>query len=131
MKVWKMGGWKWARYLTYKWSKKEPTPEEQSEMAKLNLLADDYKFPCKECLVQSSCDFSKPCNQLEMDDNKVKELFLKYECCPDCGSEKFHEGPCGGLAQNVECGGCGHWYNLGLPIFIQRIHVPPELAGAA
>ena len=82
-----------------------------------------YKFPCKEdiCLVRAAC--TKACEKIEMDDKKVMKLFLKYNVCPDCGSENFKEGPSGGGATNVKCSGCGHWFNLGLPLFIQRIHI--------
>jgi ribosomal protein S27E len=81
------------------------------------------KFPCREsdCLVQAAC--TKACDKLEMDDDKLKELFLKYNACPDCGCETFMEGPSGGMATNVKCNGCGHWFNFGLPLFIQRIHI--------
>lgn len=82
-----------------------------------------YEFPCSSdnCLVRAAC--TKPCEKIEMDDKKVMELFMKYTCCVDCGSDKFSEGPSGGGATNVKCGGCGHWFNLGLPLFIQRIHI--------
>ena len=82
-----------------------------------------YKFPCTDdsCLVRVAC--TKPCNKIEMDDEKVMKIFLKYNCCPDCGTAKFKEGPSGGMATNVKCCGCGHWFNLGLPLFIQRIHI--------
>ena len=81
------------------------------------------KFPCSsdKCLVRAAC--TKACEKIEMDDDKLKDLFLKYNACPDCGSEKFMEGPSGGMATNVKCSGCGHWFNLGLPLFIQRIHI--------
>jgi ribosomal protein S27E len=72
-------------------------------------------------LVQAAC--TKACDKLEMDDDKLKELFLKYNSCPDCGCETFMEGPSGGMATNVKCNGCGHWFNFGLPLFIQRIHI--------
>ena len=60
-------------------------------------------------------------DKIEKDNTKVKELFLKYGRCPDCGSDQYLEGPCGGLAQNIKCVGCGHEYNMGLPLFIERI----------
>ncbi len=87
---------------------------------------DKYIFPCKDdnCLVRAAC--TKPCEKIEMDDKKIIELFSKYEACPDCGSDKFMEGPSGGMSTNVKCSGCGHWYNLGLPLFIQRIHIDKE-----
>lgn len=88
-----------------------------------------YKFPCIDCIVQPICNFSKPCDKLEMDDGKVKDLFMKYKSCPDCGSEKFFHGPSGGMATNVKCAGCSHWFNMGLPLFIQRIHLPGTGSG--
>ena len=97
---------------------------EKVKQVKNIIVKEKYKFPCIDCVVRPICDFTKPCDRLEMDDDKVMKLFLKYNCCPDCGSETFHEGPSGGMATNVECGGCGHWYNMALPIFIQRIHTP-------
>lgn len=83
-------------------------------------------FPCASdnCLVRMTC--SKPCEKIEMDDNKVMELFLKHKACIDCGCEDLIEGPSGGAATNVKCAGCGHWFNLGLPLFIQRIHISKE-----
>ena len=119
---------KWVKFFKYKLSK-ELRETEEREFNYIKLEMDKYKFPCKDCLVQASCTFSKPCDQLEMDDKKVMDLFLKYNCCPDCGSERFSEGPSGGGSTNVECGGCGHWYNMGLPLFIQRIHTPGRMFG--
>jgi len=31
--------------------------------------------------------------------------------CFDCGGFIFRPGPCGGLAQNLECAGCGSRFN--------------------
>jgi len=64
-----------------------------------------------------------------MNDKKIKELFLKYKCCPDCGCKNFHEGPSGGLSTNVECVDCGHKFNIGLPLFIERIDIPGRMFG--
>lgn len=87
------------------------------------VISNGYEFPCSsdECLVRMAC--TKACDKIEMDDNNVMKLFLRYNGCPDCGSEKFMEGPAGGGAQNIKCRGCGHWFNVGLPLFIQRIHI--------
>jgi len=87
-------------------------------------IGKKYIFPCSEeakCLVRLTCN--KACDKIEMDDEKVMELFLEHNGCPDCGSEKFMEGPAGGMSQNVKCAGCGHWFNMALPVFIQRIHI--------
>jgi rRNA maturation protein Nop10 len=86
-------------------------------------------FPCKNCLVSPTCNFSKPCDKLEMDNNKLKELFLKYKCCPDCGSKTYHEGPAGGASINIQCDGCGHNFNMALPLFVERINIPGRFSG--
>jgi len=91
---------------------------------KINISIEPiHIFPCSDdaCLVRMAC--TKPCEKIEMDDDVLKALFVKYEACPDCGSDSFSEGPSGGMAQNVKCNGCEHWFNLGLPLFIQRIHI--------
>ena len=82
-----------------------------------------HKFPCKDdtCLVRAAC--TQACDKLIMDDDKLMETFLKYNCCPDCGSEIFREGPSGGMSTNIRCVGCGHHFNMALPISIERIHV--------
>ena len=84
------------------------------------------KFPCsdKTCLVRVSC--RQACDKIEMNDDKLKDLFLKYNACPDCGSESFMEGPSGGMATNVKCNGCGHWFNWALRVFIERIHISSD-----
>lgn len=81
------------------------------------------KFPCsdKTCLVRVSC--TKACDKIEMDDEKLRDLFLKYNACPDCGSKEFMEGPSGGMSTNIKCHGCGHWFNAMLPLSIERIHI--------
>ena len=82
-----------------------------------------YKFPCAsdECLVRAVC--TQACEKIEMDDEKVMKLWIKYKRCPDCGCDSLMEGPTGGGAINVKCNGCGHWFNFCLPLFIQRIHI--------
>jgi len=56
----------------------------------------------------------------------------ELKACPDCGSDKFFEGPCGGIAQNVECAGCGHKFNLMGPFGVDRIsHERPDPDGFA
>ena len=83
------------------------------------IVKEKYKFPCIDCVVRPICDFTKPCDKLEMDDETVKDLFLEHKCCPDCGSEKFHEGPSGGMSTNTRCHGCSHWFNMGLPLLLK------------
>jgi len=92
----------------------------KKEIAK---VIEKEKFPCSSdnCLVRAAC--TKPCEKIIMNDDKLKDAFLEYNCCPDCGSETFMEGPSGGMSTNVKCGGCTHWFNMGLPMFIQRIHI--------
>jgi len=82
----------------------------------------DDRFPCSsdKCLVRVSC--TKACDKIITDNDKLKEAFMKYKCCPDCGSVEFYDGPCGGLCQNIKCAGCGHWFNVALPMICERIH---------
>jgi hypothetical protein len=87
------------------------------------------KHPCINCIVRPICNFSKTCNEIEMDEDKLRDLFLKYKCCPDCGSEKFFEGPKGGMSTNVRCGGCKHEFNMTLPICVERINAPGRMSG--
>jgi len=96
-----------------------------------NIRKENIKteFPCQNCLVRASCDFSKPCDKLEMNKEKLLQLFLKNSCCPDCGSKTFHEGPAGGASVNVQCSECGHWFNMALPLFVDRIHLPGTFTG--
>ena len=79
-------------------------------------------FPCAPesgCLVVSNC--SKLCDKIEMDEDKVMQFFMEYKCCPDCGSNKFM-GDALSASTNVKCCGCGHWFSMGLPLFIWRIY---------
>jgi hypothetical protein len=39
-------------------------------------------------------------------------VFPDNESCPDCGGFTFRPGPRGGIAQNVECAGCGSRFNI-------------------
>jgi transcription elongation factor Elf1 len=89
----------------------------------------EYLFPCKECLVRASCNFSKPCDKLEINEEKILEIFLKHKCCPDCGGKAFYEGPSGGASLNVKCTSCGHKFNMSLPFFVQRIDIPGRMFG--
>lgn len=79
------------------------------------------EYPCVGCVVFASC--TKMCDKLEMDEDKIFKHFMEYNTCIDCGSEKFSEGPTGGMCVNVKCVSCGHWFNLALPLFIQRIRI--------
>ena len=112
----------WKFWRKFWKSSDEDTIVEQA-IEKIKDSINKHEFPCSSdnCLVRAAC--TKACDKIEMDDHKVKELFEKFEVCPDCGSENFMEGPSGGGAVNVKCRGCGHWFNLGLPLFIQRIHI--------
>ncbi len=82
---------------------------------------EEKKFPCKECVVLITGECRELCDKVEINSDLLKGLFEKHNCCPDCGSDSFYEGPSGGGAQNVSCAGCGHRFNLGLPLFIHRI----------
>jgi len=84
----------------------------------------EIKFPCDGCIIAPTC--KKLCDKIIMNDDKLMEEFLLHNCCPDCGSNEFIEGPCGGMAQNVKCAKCGHWFNFALPVAIQRIHIDSE-----
>lgn len=55
------------------------------------------------------------------DVTRTEEKSLKLGICPDCGSNKFLDGPCGGLCQNVKCANCGSEFNIGWPFTPQRI----------
>lgn len=47
--------------------------------------------------------------------------------CPDCGSKDWLFGPEGGLAQNVECSGCGARFNVCVmpgAVMVQRLRDP-------
>lgn len=79
------------------------------------------KFPCNDCIVLPTGSCTQLCDKVEMNNEKVKKLFIKHKCCIDCGSERLLEGPFGGMAQNIECGKCHHKFNMGLPLFIERI----------
>ena len=80
-------------------------------------------FPCSSnnCLVRMAC--TQACEKIIMDEDELLEAFLKHKRCSDCGSKSFYEGPSGGLATNVRCAGCKHWFNFAIPLFIQRIHM--------
>ena len=104
--------------MNWSWLKAFVCKKECIDESKKN---DKVKFPCVECLVGMTC--TQACNKIEMDNHKLKELFLEYNACPDCGCPTFREGPTGGGSVNVKCNRCGHWFNFGLPLFIERIHI--------
>lgn len=80
-----------------------------------------YKFPCKDCLILATGHCREICEKVEMDKEKIRDLFKKYMVCVDCGHDKMIEGPCGGMCQNIKCAKCGHKFNFCLPLFIERI----------
>jgi ribosomal protein S27E len=59
-------------------------------------------------------------------------LQLSTGHCPDCGHRGFVLGPRGGMSRNIECGGCGHRFNVveapggGGIIFAERISEAPQ-----
>ena len=108
------------------WIKKQFSIVENEKDVSIFEVKSKPEFPCSsdKCLVRAAC--TKACDKIEMDEKKLMKLFEKYECCPDCGSENFMEGPAGGMSQNVKCSGCGHWFNWALPVFIQRIHISSD-----
>jgi hypothetical protein len=88
----------------------------------LNFLKKTFgkeKYPCKNCIVGMNC--TKICDKVEKNEEILLKRVMKEKCCPDCGSKKFYEGSHGGLACNMKCSGCGHEFNFGLPLFVQRI----------
>jgi len=46
--------------------------------------------------------------------------------CPDCGAtDKWQQGPEGGLSENWRCGDCGSQFNIGpAPAFHERVSEP-------
>jgi hypothetical protein len=42
----------------------------------------------------------------------IDVVFPENEDCPDCGGFIFRRGPRGGIAQNIECVGCGSRFNV-------------------
>jgi len=92
-----------------------------NRIIKVNDVPVKYDFPCKDCLIKAMC--TQACDKIIMDDTLLMKEFVKHEACPDCGGKDFIEGPCGGMSQNIKCSGCGHWFNVALPVFIQRIRI--------
>ena len=45
----------------------------------------------------------KKTDQVEPDSGHLK--------CPNCGNDKWYEGPGGGSFGNIQCGNCGKAYN--------------------
>ena len=118
-------GWKLWKYL--KSEKSMDIIDKSCKYLKseksMAIIPETPVFPCADdtCLVRVSC--KQACDKLIMDKDKLMEAFLQYNACPDCGTANFKEGPSGGMAQNVQCSGCGHYFNFALPLFIQRIHI--------
>lgn len=95
-----------------------------SKTQKINInipaLIEKKKFPCEGCLIlPMGC--SELCDKVEMDENKLRDTVMESECCPDCGCKELAAGPCGGMCQNVTCRRCGHRFNFGLPLLVNRI----------
>lgn len=80
-------------------------------------------FPCsdKNCLVRTSC--TQGCDKLIYKSHDLRDFFIKNAVCPDCGNDKFYGGPSGGMSQNIKCSGCGHYFNMALPLFVERINL--------
>ena len=70
-------------------------------------------------LLQQGC--TQLCDQMEMDDDKLRKHIEDHGTCPDCGSGQFWEGPSGGLSVNITCCGCGHKFNNSMPLAFERI----------
>lgn len=51
--------------------------------------------------------------------------------CLDCGGFLFRPGPCGGVAQNIECVGCGSRFNVAFwhGQFVMAQRIPSEKDG--
>lgn len=47
-----------------------------------------------------------------------------FNACPECHGKRFHFGPRGGMAVNVECAGCGAAFNIGelAPGYFELLH---------
>jgi len=60
---------------------------------------------------------------------EMHSLYERREC-PNCKCKDFFMGPHGGMAQNIECVGCGNIYNVG-PFDDQWLGMPmhAELVG--
>lgn len=64
-------------------------------------------------------------DSLIQDETALASWFSTHGSCPDCGNDAFHDGPRGGLAQNIACVRCGSEFNVtifdGRCVFAQRI----------
>lgn len=45
-------------------------------------------------------------------DEEDRRLFYEEKIMPCCGSTKAFKGPRGGLSMNIQCAGCGRWFNI-------------------
>lgn len=93
---------------------------------KLNPPIKQLTFPCTNCyILLSEAGCSELCDKVEMDDNKLtdKVLDMDHAVCPDCGGDKFFNGPSGGGSQNIKCATCKHKFNNCLPLFFERIGI--------
>lgn len=73
-------------------------------------------------------EFGKPKPSVD----PVFDAIANRHVCPDCGSDKFHMGPQGGMCQNIKCANkaCGSEFNvapfedgqfLDVPFLVERI----------
>ena len=46
--------------------------------------------------------------------NSLLLSFAKEGRCPDCNSNAFVAGPCGGLSQNIKCNSCKSEFNVAI-----------------
>lgn len=55
-----------------------------------------------------------PSPKLLTTDDETRAWFAKNHTCPDCGGEKFYDGPQGGMSVNIKCAteGCDSWFNM-------------------
>jgi hypothetical protein len=96
----------------------------QLKTSKEKIEKKSYRNPCDNCINFTTCKTG--CELLEYDEEKLKDLFMEYRCCPDCGCKTLYEGPTGGCSVNVKCKHCDHYFNLALPMFAERIHMDPK-----
>lgn len=100
------------------WNARRPTPglEISSDLGSLFRSRGADPEPCKQ----------GPGHYAQPEAESLRQSF-EQEKCPDCGGNKFLNGPKAGMCQNVECDVCGSDFNLvmsmidGEIIFVERI----------